>query len=639
MTKCQCESNTSAQSGPPAKTSNQKVAIAECEGRDEEYEYVPPDGGWGWLVLGGTVLINLLIPGTIKSFGVLFIEFLEIFNASAVAASWIPALCYFLYCSLGPLASYLSGKLGYRTVTLIGGTCAGLGMILSFFANSITYLYVSYGILVGTGAGLSFPPGIFIVTSYFVKLRGLANGIAISGSALGSIILPPFLRFLLETYGYRGAVLIMGGLTLNVWVGAMLYEPVQYHLKKVRKQQPQLDADDQLNKNLELEDNAFPDVVILDTVGVDEVDAKILDSPESLVLGDTFKDVNQPLLNVESCNQLNRKISPTSNLGKSVFSIGSTGHLTRKIGSCSTIGGRPGMIVGSTGQISRKPSIISRQMPRVGSATQMSRKISVISNVSTSSFRYVSTAFHGSTLVGLNPEFSSQLTIKSVAKPFDCCVCCSDKRSTKTVSQTTINKTDPNSLSSLLRDPVFLIILVSNASNAIGYTNFTILLPAYAVSMGFDKSKASLLLSVVAVFDLIGRVGGSALSDWLPIDKKVYFVGGLLVSGLSLSVLPFANSYQGISVFCGIFGLASGTYVGITAVIIVDSLGEDRLASSYGISLFVNGVLQLIGPPLCGAAYEKMGSYNYIFSALGCSLIIGASVWGLLPFVKKDTKK
>lgn len=61
----------------------------------------------------------------------------------------------------------------------------------------------SYGILVGTGAGLSFPPGIFIVTSYFVKYRGLANGIAISGSALGSIILPPFLRFLLETYGYR----------------------------------------------------------------------------------------------------------------------------------------------------------------------------------------------------------------------------------------------------------------------------------------------------------------------------------------------------------------------------------------------------------------------------------------------------
>lgn len=66
-----------------------------------EYQYVPPDGGWGWLVLVGSVLVSLLIPGTIKSFGILFVEFLEVFNASPVAASWIPALTYFLYCSLG----------------------------------------------------------------------------------------------------------------------------------------------------------------------------------------------------------------------------------------------------------------------------------------------------------------------------------------------------------------------------------------------------------------------------------------------------------------------------------------------------------------------------------------------------------
>lgn len=61
----------------------------------------------------------------------------------------------------------------------------------------------SYGILVGVGAGLSFPPTVYIVTSYFVRLRGLANGLCISGSAIGSIILPPVLRILLEQYGYR----------------------------------------------------------------------------------------------------------------------------------------------------------------------------------------------------------------------------------------------------------------------------------------------------------------------------------------------------------------------------------------------------------------------------------------------------
>lgn len=62
---------------------------------------MPPDGGWGWLVLAGSMLVNILVPGTIKSFGVLFVEFMEAFKASNTSAAWIPALCYFLYSSLG----------------------------------------------------------------------------------------------------------------------------------------------------------------------------------------------------------------------------------------------------------------------------------------------------------------------------------------------------------------------------------------------------------------------------------------------------------------------------------------------------------------------------------------------------------
>ena len=169
----------------------------------EAWELVPPDGGWGWLVLAGSMLVNILIPGTVKSFGVLFVEFVEAFETTPAQAAWIPALCYFLYSSLGPLSSILSVKYSYRTVTVLGGAFAAVGMMVTFWASSISFLYISYGIFVGIGAGLAFPPTVYIVTSYFVRLRGLANGLCISGSALGSIILPPVLRYLLETYGYR----------------------------------------------------------------------------------------------------------------------------------------------------------------------------------------------------------------------------------------------------------------------------------------------------------------------------------------------------------------------------------------------------------------------------------------------------
>lgn len=70
---------------------------------------------------------------------------------------------------------------------------------ISYASSSV----FSYGVLVGIGAGLAFPPTVYIVTSYFVRLRGLANGLCISGSALGSIFLPPVLGFLLREYGYR----------------------------------------------------------------------------------------------------------------------------------------------------------------------------------------------------------------------------------------------------------------------------------------------------------------------------------------------------------------------------------------------------------------------------------------------------
>uniref|UniRef100_V9IKB9 Monocarboxylate transporter 14 n=1 Tax=Apis cerana TaxID=7461 RepID=V9IKB9_APICE len=116
------------------------------------------------------------------------------------------------------------------------------------------------------------------------------------------------------------------------------------------------------------------------------------------------------------------------------------------------------------------------------------------------------------------------------------------------------------------------------------------------------------------------------------------FVGGLFISGISLALLPIVTSYTLLSVYCGIFGLASGIYVGITAVIMADMLGTEKLTSSYGISLFVNGIIQLVGPPICGIIYEQIGSYGPIFSILGIVLVVGASLWGFVPFIRKRQK-
>ena len=44
----------------------------------------------------------------------------------------------------------------------------------------------------------------------------------------------------------------------------------------------------------------------------------------------------------------------------------------------------------------------------------------------------------------------------------------------------------------------------------------------------------------------------------------------------------------------------AGCYVSLTAIILVDLLGVDKLTSSFGVTLLVQGVAVLVGPPICG---------------------------------------
>lgn len=407
---------------------------------------------------------------------------------------------------------------------------------MTYWATSIEYLYFSYGAMVGTGAGLAFPPTVYIVTSYFVRLRGLANGLCISGSALGSIFLPPVLRYLLQNYGYRGACLIMGGITLNTWIAALFYEPVERHLKRVLKEpnseETYVNADDddrilEEPDDFESKDRPLKAKFVITSDGdtptaTPTMDLKASDlfryKPSNFNRSASAVMVENLIKPGDEHQQRFRKIStPIRNENRN-------GTFTSIMSSNSTLGVPESMSATKLNRLN--PSRITNRAPK--------------RTPSTSSFQYMSTPFHGSTLSMMQPkELTSHLSLSSL-NPVSSCVGNKDKTDTNKNANKFIDL-------SLLKDPMYLIILISNSTNAIGYTNFIILLPSYAITMGFDRDLAAYLLSIVSALDLIGRIGGSALSDMNLMPKTWYFVGGLAVSGLSLAFLPFLSSYSMVS--------------------------------------------------------------------------------------------
>lgn len=66
---------------------------------------------------------------------------------------------------------------------------------------------------------------------YFAKKRGQAVGLSMAGTAMGMLIMPQLVRYLLEEFSFRGAVLIISGLALHSAVGSFLLQPIKWHLK------------------------------------------------------------------------------------------------------------------------------------------------------------------------------------------------------------------------------------------------------------------------------------------------------------------------------------------------------------------------------------------------------------------------
>lgn len=53
---------------------------------------VPPDGGWGWVIVAASFMCNLVVDGIIFSFGVFLVEIAESLQVSKAQVSLVGAL-------------------------------------------------------------------------------------------------------------------------------------------------------------------------------------------------------------------------------------------------------------------------------------------------------------------------------------------------------------------------------------------------------------------------------------------------------------------------------------------------------------------------------------------------------------------
>ncbi|KAM9351935.1 monocarboxylate transporter 13 [Symphorus nematophorus] len=186
-----------------------------------------PDGGYAWFVLVSCFLVFGLTFGVIKSFGVFYVEIQQYFQTTATGTSWITSIAVATIHIVAPVASALSARYSHRSVVIIGGLICSLGVVFGAFAHNLIELYLTVGFLNGFGYALTWTPAVTMLGLYFKKRRPVANALASAGECILTFGFTPLFQLLIDSYSWRGALLILGGLQLNLCVCGMLLRPLK----------------------------------------------------------------------------------------------------------------------------------------------------------------------------------------------------------------------------------------------------------------------------------------------------------------------------------------------------------------------------------------------------------------------------
>jgi MFS transporter, OFA family, oxalate/formate antiporter len=164
----------------------------------------------GWIVVVAAFVVTFVGFGSAYTFSAFLPALQTEFGASRGSVSLVFSLAGFLYFGLGVITGPLADQSGARRLVLLGMVLLGLGLVLASSAPSLAAVYAAYGLGVGIGVGCAYVPAVGAVQRWFVRRRGLASGLAVSGIGLGTLVMPPLASLLIDALGWRGAYLVLG---------------------------------------------------------------------------------------------------------------------------------------------------------------------------------------------------------------------------------------------------------------------------------------------------------------------------------------------------------------------------------------------------------------------------------------------
>ncbi|MEP7311220.1 MAG: MFS transporter [Pseudomonadota bacterium] len=171
----------------------------------------------GWKVVAGSAAGLAFGPSTIAvlSLGLFMRSFEAEFGWSRTQVSIATTIVAFMIVVVSPLQGWLIDRYGARPVILCSIPAFAIGVAgISQLPAVLPIYYLAWVLIPILGVGI-FPLSYLRATSsWFQRRLGLALGLANSGVAIGSILIPVIVTYLIQNYGWRQAYMGLSAIVL-----------------------------------------------------------------------------------------------------------------------------------------------------------------------------------------------------------------------------------------------------------------------------------------------------------------------------------------------------------------------------------------------------------------------------------------
>jgi MFS family permease len=172
---------------------------------------------YGWVIVTVSFFTLFLILGIRFSSGVFYVAILNEFGWGRAETAGAFSIAMLVHAFFAIVSGSLVDRFGPRILFPLGATFLAIGLAAASRITVIWHLYLFFGVIMAIGTTtLSYAPHMSLIPKWFARRRGLASGVVLAGWGVGTMVLAPVIQVMIDTLGWRSALLILACIVLVV---------------------------------------------------------------------------------------------------------------------------------------------------------------------------------------------------------------------------------------------------------------------------------------------------------------------------------------------------------------------------------------------------------------------------------------